>query len=138
MDKVPVEYVLFLSQGNVPKAMTTVEIPEATAEDNTCSQIVRALKSDHSTSYALWNSPVLKAFQYVQAELSVTPGGLTLCNTKLVILATLRALLWSWLTRVIWEWSRLNSSFVHACCFLGWTNWLKSMLEIALHARQHC
>lgn len=65
--------------------MTTVEIPKTTVKNNTFSQIVRALKSDHSTSHALWNSPALKSFQHVQAELLVSPHGLIIRNTKLVI-----------------------------------------------------
>lgn len=83
--KVPEEHVLFLSPENVPRAMTTVEIPKTTVKNNTFSQIARALKSDHSTSHALWNSPALKSFQHVQAELLVSPHGLILRNTKLVI-----------------------------------------------------
>ncbi|XP_064468936.1 uncharacterized protein K02A2.6-like [Ornithodoros turicata] len=83
--KVPDEYVLFLSRIAVPRAINTEEVIKAALADVTCQELTQAIQACPSMRHDLWNKPHVKPYKPLETELSVTPQGLILRGTRLLL-----------------------------------------------------
>ncbi|XP_064483033.1 uncharacterized protein K02A2.6-like [Ornithodoros turicata] len=88
--KVPDEYVLFLSRIAVPRAINTEEVIKATLADVTCQELTQAIQACPSIRHDLWNKPHVKPYKPLETELSVTPQGLILRGTRLLLPSSLQ------------------------------------------------
>ena len=77
--KLTEEYVNFLTQNSIPKAMTLEEIQAATDSDKTLKGLRAAIKLNK------WDYDVVKPFKNVKDELTVTSTGIVLRGSRIVI-----------------------------------------------------
>lgn len=77
-DKVLDEYLLFLSQAAIPKAMTTKQVIEAATKDSTYCQLRQAIQAKGAERHLLWSATTLKPYRHLETELAVTPEGIIL------------------------------------------------------------
>ena len=71
------EYISFIADNSVPRAMTMDEIIKATNSDST-------LKGVHAAIWLKrWDSPVVQSFKSIKEELTVTTHGVILRGTEL-------------------------------------------------------
>ena len=82
--KLTEEYVNFLTQNSIPKAMTLEEIQAATDSDKTLKGLRAAIKLNK------WDYDVVKPFKNVKDELTVTSTGIVLRGSRIVILKSLQ------------------------------------------------
>ncbi|CAB3999343.1 PREDICTED: uncharacterized protein K02A2.6-like [Paramuricea clavata] len=78
------QYINFITQNSVPKAMTLQEIINATNADAALTALHDAIKTNK------WDSPIVKPFKAVKNELTFTTHGVILRGTRIVIPAALQ------------------------------------------------
>ena len=83
-EKMTEQYINFVAQNSVPKAMTLAEIIDATNSDAALTQVKDAIRTDK------WDSPAVKPFKPVKDELTTTSQGIILRGTRIVIPAVLQ------------------------------------------------
>ncbi len=83
-EKLAEEYVKFLTQHSVPKAMTLEEIVEATKSDKTLQRLAAAIRLD------MWDADCLKPYRLIKDELAVGSQGVILRGSRIVIPASLQ------------------------------------------------
>ena len=83
-EKMTEQYINFVTQHSVPKAMTLKEILDATNADAALAELRDAIKTNK------WDSPVVKPFKAVKNELTTTTQGIILRGTRIVIPAVLQ------------------------------------------------
>lgn len=86
----PDEYLLFLSQATVPKAVTTQEVIEAADGDPIYRQLREAIQAEGTRRHTLWSDPALKLYKNLEPELSLSPDGLILQCRQLLLPASLQ------------------------------------------------
>ena len=83
-EKMTEQYINFVAQHSVPKAMTLAEIIDATNSDAVLTQVKDAIRTNK------WDSPAVKPFKPVKEELTTTSQGIVLRGTRIVIPAVLQ------------------------------------------------
>ncbi|CAB4041445.1 Retrovirus-related Pol poly from transposon [Paramuricea clavata] len=83
-EKMTEQYINFITQNSVRKAMTLQEIINATNADAALTALHDAIKTNK------WDSPIVKPFKAVKNELTSTTHGVILRGTRIVIPATLQ------------------------------------------------
>ena len=83
-EKMTEQYINFVAQHSVPKAMTLAEIIDATNSDAVLTQVKDAIRKNK------WDSPAVKPFKPVKEELTTTSQGIVLRGTRIVIPAVLQ------------------------------------------------
>ena len=83
-EKMTEQYINFVTQHSVPKAMTLKEILDATNADAALTELRDAIKTNK------WDSPAVKPFKAVKNELTTTTQGIILRGTRIVIPAVLQ------------------------------------------------
>ena len=78
------QYINFVTQHSVPKAMTLKEILDATNADAALTELRDAIKTNK------WDSPAVKPFKAVKNELTNTTQCIILRGTRIVIPAVLQ------------------------------------------------
>ena len=78
------DYVNFIEENSVPKAMTLDEIIQATNDDRVLRGVRAAIKHNR------WNYDIVKPYKLIKDELSVTTKGIILRGSKIVIPETLK------------------------------------------------
>ncbi|KAI0210788.1 hypothetical protein LSAT2_004428 [Lamellibrachia satsuma] len=80
------QYVNFIENHAIPKAVSAEEVKKATLEDNTLKKVIENLQkgrwNEHPRSV---DTDTMKTFKKLRTELSVTRGGLLLKGTKMVV-----------------------------------------------------
>ena len=77
--KMTEEYVNYIEQSSIPKAMTVEQIKTATDADKTLKGLRAAIKLGQ------WNYAVVKPFKALKDELTVTTNGIILRGSRIVI-----------------------------------------------------
>ena len=77
--KITEEYVNFITQHSIPKAMTLEEIADATSEDHVLKGLRAAIKLSQ------WNSDALKPYRTFKDEFTIGKRNVILRGTKIVI-----------------------------------------------------
>lgn len=83
-EKMTEQYINFVTQNSVPKAMTLQEIINATDSDAALTTLRDAIKTNK------WDSPIVKPFKAVKNELTTTTQGVILRGTRIVIPSVLQ------------------------------------------------
>ena len=83
-EKMTEQYINFVTNHSVPKAMTLKEILDATNADAALTELRDAIKTNK------WDSPTVKPFKAVKNELTTTAQGIILRETRIVIPAVLQ------------------------------------------------
>jgi len=83
-EKMTEQYINFVTEHSVPKAMTLKEILDATNADAALTELRDAIKTNK------WDSPTVKPFKAVKNELTTTTQGIILRGTRIVIPAVLQ------------------------------------------------
>ena len=83
-EKYTEEYISFITQNSVPKAMTIEEIVSATNNDRTLQCVRAAIRA------GTWDSPALERFLHVKEELKVGTQNIVLCGHRIVIPVSLQ------------------------------------------------
>ena len=83
-EKMAEQYVNFVTQHSIPKAMTLKEILDATNADPALMELRDAIKTNK------WDSSAVKPFKAVKNELTTTKQGVVLRGTRIVIPAVLQ------------------------------------------------
>ena len=83
-EKMTEQYINFVTQNSVPKAMTLEEILDATNDDAALTELRDAIKTNK------WDSPAVKPFKAVKNELTSTAQGIILRGTRIVIPSALQ------------------------------------------------
>lgn len=83
-EKMTEQYIHFITQNSVPKAMTLQEIIKATNSDSTLTELRDAIKTNK------WDSPIIKPYKPVRNELTTTTQGIILRGTRIVLPAALQ------------------------------------------------
>ncbi|CAB4007251.1 Hypothetical predicted protein [Paramuricea clavata] len=78
------QYINFITQNSVPKAMALQEIINATNADAALTALHDAIKTNK------WDSPIVKPFKAVKNEFTSTTHGVILRGTRIVIPAALQ------------------------------------------------
>ena len=78
-EKVTEQYINFVAQHSLPKAITLAEIIDATNSDAVLTQVKDATRKNK------WDSPAFKPFKPVKEELTTTSQGIVLRGTRIVI-----------------------------------------------------
>ncbi len=78
-EKMTEEYINFLADNSVPRAMTLDEIIKAANSDSTLKGVRAAIRLKR------WDSPVVQSFKSIKDELTVTTHGVILRGTRIVI-----------------------------------------------------
>ena len=83
-EKMTEQYINFVTQNSVSKAMTLKEILDATNDDAALTELRDAIKTNK------WDSPAVKPFKAVKNELTSTAQGIILRGTRIVIPSALQ------------------------------------------------
>ena len=70
------QYINFVTQSSIPKAMSLNEIFQATNADAALTELKDAIKTNK------WDSPAVKPFKPVKNELTTTTQGVILRGTR--------------------------------------------------------
>ena len=83
-EKYTEEYISFITENSVPKAMTIEEIVSATNNDRTLQCVRAAIRA------GTWDSPALERFRHVKEELTVGTQNIVLRGHRIVIPVSLQ------------------------------------------------
>ena len=78
-EKMTEQYINFVTQNSIPKAMSLNEIIQATNADAALTELKDAIKTNK------WDSPAVKPFKPVKNELTTTTQGVILRGTRIVV-----------------------------------------------------
>ena len=78
-EKTTEQYINFITQNSIPKAMSLDEIIQATHADAALAELKDAIKINK------WDSPAVKLFKLVKNELTTTTQGVILRGTRIVV-----------------------------------------------------
>lgn len=78
-DRMAEEYVNFLEQNSIPRAMTLEEISAATEADGTLTNLKTCIRTNK------WNTTTAEPFKHVRDELTITTNGIILRGSRIVV-----------------------------------------------------